>query len=74
LQATSRQAIEIHCFSSRRSGKTDVIACATFDLADVGEVEFNGELPLEMDGNPTDGVLMLKATSGDAYPTEQDSH
>jgi len=46
------------------------MACASFGLADAGEAEFNGELPLEMVGNPTGDVLMLRATSGDAYLTE----
>jgi len=60
-------------FQADADGKTDVVACATLDLADAGEAEFNGELPLQIDGNPTGGVLMLKAKSGDAYPTEQGS-
>jgi len=60
-------------FQADADGKTDIVACATLDLADVGADEFNGELPLEMDGNPTGGVLMLQAKSGDAYPTEQGS-
>jgi len=60
-------------FQADADGKADVVACATLDLADCEETEFNGELPLEMDGNPTGAVLMLQAKSGDAYPTEQGS-
>jgi len=60
-------------FQADVDGKTDIVACATLDLADAEAAEFNGELPLEIDGNPTGGVLMLKAKSGDAYPTEQGS-
>jgi len=60
-------------FQADVDGKTDVLACATLDLAEIGTAEFNGELPLEMDGNPTGGVLMLKAKRGDEYPTGQGS-
>jgi len=58
-------------FQVDSDGKADVVACATLDLAATGAADFNGELPLEMDGNLTGSVLMLKARTGDEYPAEQ---
>jgi len=60
-------------FQADADGKTDVVACATLDLVEIGTDEFNGELPLEMDENPTGGVLRLKAKRGDEYPTGKGS-
>jgi len=60
-------------FQVDSDGKADVVACATLDLAATGAADFNGELPLEMDGNPTGAVLMLKLKSGDEYPADQGS-
>jgi len=60
-------------FQSDADGKADAVACATLDLASLGAAEFNGELPLEVDGKATGGTLVLKAKSGDTYPPEQGS-
>jgi len=60
-------------FQADADGKADIIGCATLDLPALGATEFNGELPLEMEGNPSGSVLTLKAKSGDTYPTEQGS-
>jgi len=69
----SGMPLKFTVFQADVDGKTDAVACATLDLADAGAAGFNGELPLEMDGNATGSVLMLKAKSGDEYPAEQGS-
>jgi len=64
---------KITIFQADEDGKADVIACATLDLVSSAVDSFNGELPLEMDGNPTSNILMLKLKSGDEYPADQGS-
>jgi len=62
-------------FQSDADGKVDQVACATLDLTSADTVEFHGELPLEVNGQATGGILMLKAKAkhGDEYPPEQSS-
>mmetsp|Transcript_134207 Transcript_134207/g.261381 ORF Transcript_134207/g.261381 Transcript_134207/m.261381 type:complete len:312 (-) Transcript_134207:9-944(-) len=60
-------------FQSDVDGNTDVLACATLDLASTGTDQFNGELPLEMDGKLIGGILTLKARSVGDYPAEPSS-
>jgi len=68
--------VKFTIFQSDADGKVDQIACATLDLTSAADApEFHGELPLEINGQPTGGILMLKAKAGygDEYPPEQSS-
>jgi len=73
LELPADMQFKFTVFQSDEDGKADAIACATLDLVSLGMTEFHGELPLEVDGKPTGGVLLLKAKSGDEYPPEQGS-
>eukprot|EP00419_Tripos_fusus_P033475 CAMPEP_0172778666 /NCGR_PEP_ID=MMETSP1074-20121228/202029_1 /TAXON_ID=2916 /ORGANISM="Ceratium fusus, Strain PA161109" /LENGTH=351 /DNA_ID=CAMNT_0013615613 /DNA_START=6 /DNA_END=1061 /DNA_ORIENTATION=+ len=73
FEVPANMPLKFTVFQADADGKEDVVACATLHLAATGEDQFNGELPLEIDGNPTNSVLILKAKTGGGYPTEQGS-
>mmetsp|Transcript_59281 Transcript_59281/g.117473 ORF Transcript_59281/g.117473 Transcript_59281/m.117473 type:complete len:334 (-) Transcript_59281:39-1040(-) len=70
FEVPANMPLKFTVFQADADGKTDAVACATLDLAASGGDQFNGELPLELDGKPTGGILTLKASSGDEYPAD----
>jgi len=57
-EAPTDMPLKFTIYQADDNGHMGIVARATLDL--LGSAELNGELPLEMDGNPTGGALMIR--------------